>query len=358
MPCLCSSGVVGVARMEKRSSGADTFLSRAKSLTFSAPSSASDEASGSRGDGVQEGLAASGGLLKVKDGRTQVEEEREMAKGPAVEAQPPTNKEAAKVRGTCSASSSPHSALSVYHVISCCRSQTPPPAEPETRPSLDIFKAIFAESSASESESESGEDQKEGRGVVLDTMGAPQELTAVAPDKGIGFASSGHAAAQRTDGSGSGHAHEEVGMDVCSRDHSQASKERATAVLFGPALPPLFSAGEEGNLYFTDHMAWVLVGGGTHCTLCTGGTLPTAGHCMHPWCWLYPVSHLSGQSDTSSDDDSKPFKSKVLKEKHKKKKRKKESSQRRHKHKVIAHTLVALNTSTSNGTVPAYYMCI
>ena len=115
MLCLCSSGVVGVPRMEKRSSGADTFLSRAKSLAFSAPSAALDEASGSHGDGVQEGLAAGGGLLKVKDGGTQVKEESKMAKGPAVEAQPPPNKEEAKVRGMCSASFSPGSTPSVYH---------------------------------------------------------------------------------------------------------------------------------------------------------------------------------------------------------------------------------------------------
>ena len=110
----------------------------------------------------------------------------------------------------------------------------------------------------------------------LDSMGACQEPTAVAPDKGIGFASS-DGAAQRTDGSGSGHAHKEAGMDVCSRDHPQASKERAAAVLFGPVLPPSFSTGEEGNFYFTDHMACVLVGGGRVDTVhSTGGNLPTA----------------------------------------------------------------------------------
>ena len=97
----CSSGVVGVLRAEKKPSEVDTFVSRAKSLAFSAPSAASDVArqSGSHGDGVQERLAAGGGLWRMRDDGTREEQqESNRAKPTAVEAEPSTSKEEAKVR--------------------------------------------------------------------------------------------------------------------------------------------------------------------------------------------------------------------------------------------------------------------
>ena len=123
--------------------------------------------------------------------------------------------------------------------------QALPQTEAEKRPPLDIFKAIFAESSASESDSDSGEDHKE-EGVGTDSVGTPQEPTAAATEKDTKLASS-DAAVRRADSGGSGQDQEEAGMEVCSRDHPQASQERTTAaVSFGPALPPSFDAGEEG----------------------------------------------------------------------------------------------------------------
>ena len=107
---------------------------------------------------------------------------------------------------------------------------------------MDIFKAIFEESSASESESDSGEDQEEEH-----SAGVPQKPNTAAADMDTGLASS-DAAVQQIDSSGSGHNHEEAGMDVCSREHPQVSQERTAAVAFGPVLPPLFNAGEIGTL--------------------------------------------------------------------------------------------------------------
>ena len=175
-------------------------------------------------------------------------------------------------------------------LVSHCQIQ--PETEPEKRPSLDIFKAIFAETSASESDSESGEDQKEVQEAGMDDVKVAQGPLPPAPVKDNRFTLS-NTAVRQTDGSGSNQELEE-GMDVCTREHPQGSQDtrehpqgsqgtrehpqgsqgtrehsqgsqdtrehpqgsqdtrehhqgsqgHMAAVSFGPALPPLFSAGE------------------------------------------------------------------------------------------------------------------
>lgn len=108
---------------------------------------------------------------------------------------------------------------------------------------MDIFKAIFAESSASESDSDSGVDQKELQGAGTDSVGVVQGPPPLAPVKDMRLSSSSTAVRQ-TDGSGSGREQEEEGMDVCAREHPQVSQESTATMSFGPALPPSFTAGE------------------------------------------------------------------------------------------------------------------
>ena len=78
--------------------------SRAKSLAFSAPLIASLDTAkqgGSHGNGVQEGLAAGGGLWRGREGGSHGDQESNEVKQSAADAEPPVSKEEeeGKVRG-------------------------------------------------------------------------------------------------------------------------------------------------------------------------------------------------------------------------------------------------------------------